>query len=150
MRLETLLYTTGIDEYYSSFDRPMINRTYSKESDVARIAYWSSLTVAGLRNYAADSNGHLPGLKADTKLSCIAIQYGTHSLMVSCWTFLIDAVVKDYGEAAIGHFLKDGNRLTEALLTRHFAMYGESLPPSINLLAKKSYLIRLRRTAARK
>ena len=67
-----------------------------------------------------------------------------HPLMVSCWTCLIGTVVKDYGEAAIWHFLKDGNRLTEALWTRHFATYGESLPPSIAVLVGKSNLVKLK------
>ena len=64
--------------------------------------------------------------------------------MVSCWTCLIGAVVKDYGEAAIWHFLKDGNMLTEALLTRHFATYGESLPPSIAVLIVNSDMVKLK------
>ena len=97
-----------------------------------------------------DSRVHLAGLKADTKLSWLATTYGMHPLMVSCWTCVIGSVVWDYGEAAIGQILKDGNISTEALLTRHFATYGENLPPSVDLLAKKSCLVGLIRTAARK
>ena len=76
----------------------------------------------------------MSGLKADMKLSSVAIQFGMHPLMVTCWTCLIGKAVKDYGEAAATEFLQGTNPTAKAALTRHFEKYGDCHPPSMAVL----------------
>ena len=133
LRLETLTQTASIDEYYSNIDKP--NNIGMFDS---RMAYWTTKTVAGIADLAPDSKGYMSRMKADMKLSSVAIQFGMHPLMVPCWASLIGKAVKDYGEAAATEFLQDTNQTAEAALTRHFKDYGDCLPPSIDVLMAES------------
>ena len=77
LRLEALTYTTPIDDYYSTLVQPKKNSIMD-----SGMAFWSTKTVADIAGLAPDSKGYLCGLKADMKLSSVAIKYGMHPLMV--------------------------------------------------------------------
>ena len=122
-----------MDEYYSTMHKSTKN--WSMDSTMT---YWSTKTVQDITRLAPDSKGYLSGLKADMSLSSVAIEYGMHPFMVSCWTCPIGKVVSDYGEAAATLFLKDDNPQAQAALKGHLEQYGPLLPPSIAVLMRAS------------
>ena len=98
------------------------------------MASWTTKTVAGIADLAPDSKGYMSRMKADMKLSPVAIQFGMHPPMVPVWACSIGKAVKDYGEAAATEFLQDTNPTAKAALTRHFEKYGDCLPPSMAVM----------------
>ena len=111
--------------------------------------YWSTKTVQDITRFAPDSKGYLSGLKADMRLSSVALQFRMHPLMVSCWTCLIGKVVPDYGEAAATLILQDDNTQAQAALKAHLDHYGPLLPPSIAVLMKESGMEKLKQIKKR-
>ena len=133
MRVETLTQTPSIDEYYRNIVQPTHVGVFE-----SRLAYWTTKSIADLSDLAPDSLGYMSGMKADMKLSSVAIQFGMHPLIVPCWSCIITEAVEEYGEAAATEFLRDTNQTAEAALTRHFKEYGDCLPPSIAVLMADS------------
>ena len=115
LRLETLTLAPSIDAYYRNIVQPTHDCMFD-----SRFAYWATKSIADLSDLAPDSFGHMSGMKADMKLSSVAIQFGMHPLIVPCWSCIITEAVEEYGEAAAAEFLQDTNQTAEAALTRHF------------------------------
>ena len=115
LRLEALTSTAPIDEYNST-----LHKSTKKCSMDIKMTYWGTKTVQGITRLAPDSKGYLSGLKADMRLSSVAIQYGMHPLMVSCWACLIGKVVSDYGETAGFENRQYDNPQAQAALKGHF------------------------------
>ena len=144
LRLETLTESISLDEYYSTLDESTNNTSMD-----STMKYWSTKKVQDITGFAPDSKGYLSGLQADMGLSSVALQYGMHPLMVSCWTCLIGNVVSDYGEAAATNFLRDDNPQAQAVLKKHFEKYGCLLPPSIAALMTCSGMKKLKKMKKR-